>query len=338
MTELNADQRPKRLLSPESVSLPASTKLDKRQRHNSLLIFQDLPQKQETMDDNELPEQDLKTWMSQISQQLKLAASKSDIDGLATKSDFDKMNDRLVAQGVEIKQIRDMIDQYKKDFDALRISFDQTEARRLNQTYETNYRNGGNYNVNNMAAPTRPRFQKQTTTRRNLVIEGLKGKDEGEMIANLIQLTTAIGAVIYKTDVESIFRLPRRDTLNKTPGPVLVCFNRISICDNILKRKINLRDVQGMQEVYVNPDEPIEVRRAKAECRRIAVIARRDGEEVELRHDYIKIGETVFSLDELQKIPEKYRPDSNQDKGLDQACGGEAPDMETETNSGGEKT
>ena len=42
-------------------------------------------------------------------------------------------------------------------------------------------------------------------------------------------------------------------------------------------------------------------------CRRIAFNARRDGEGVELRHDYIKIGETV------------------------------APDMETETNTAGEK-
>ena len=137
MSEPNPDQRPKRLLSPESVSLPTSTKLDKRPRHNSLLIIEDLPDIQGTMDENEIPEQDLKTWMSRISQQLESAASKSDLDGLATKSDFNKMNDRLVAQGEEIKQIRDEIDQYKKDFDALRISFDQVEARRLNHTYET---------------------------------------------------------------------------------------------------------------------------------------------------------------------------------------------------------
>ena len=116
----------------------------------------------------------------------------------------------------------------KKDFDALRISFDQAEARRLNHSYKPNDRIGATYNVNNMAAPTRPRLTRQTTTRRNLVIEGLKGEDEDEMIVKLIYLTIAIGAILYKTDVQSVFRLPRRDSSNKTPRPVLVCFNRIS--------------------------------------------------------------------------------------------------------------
>ena len=92
-----------------------------------------------------------------------------------------------------------------------------------------------------------------------------------------------------------------------------------------------------MKEVFVNPDEPVEIRRANAACRRIAINARRDGEEVELRHDYIKIGETVYTLDGLQKIPEKYRLDRPLGEGLDQACGGEAPDMETEANTVGEK-
>ena len=264
MSEISAEQRQKRLLSPESVNLPTSNKLDKRQRHDSLLIEEDLPEKQEKMANKEIPESDLKSWMTRISAQLELAASKTDIVGLATKKDLDKVTDRIVAQGEEIKQIRDEIDQYKKDFDALRTTVDLAEARKLTKSYETRDRMLPARNVNNMADSVRYQPTRQTTTRRNLVIEGLKGSNEEEMATNLIRIATEIGAILFKTDIDSIIRLNRRDKSNMTPGPAVVCFGRISIRDNILKKKINLRYMDGMSEVYINPDEPVQVRRAKA--------------------------------------------------------------------------
>ena len=154
------------------------------------------------------------------------------------------------------------------------------------------------------------------------------------MITNLIHLATEIGAILFKTDIESILRIGRRDTTNKSPGPVLVCFYRITIRDNILKKKLNLRKVDGMSDVYVNPDEPVEIRRAKAILRKTAGNARRNGEEVELRYDHITIGETTYSLNDLHKLPDKYRPKieprNYQEDGLDQACGGAKAAMEME--------
>ena len=140
MSDTTAEQRNKRLLSPESVNLPTATKLDKRQRHDSLLIFEDLPDTETTMDGKETPEPDLKSWMSRISAQMELAASKSDILGLATKQDLDKIDDRISAQSEEIEQIREKLDQYKKDIDAIRHSVDQAEAIKLNRFYETSDR------------------------------------------------------------------------------------------------------------------------------------------------------------------------------------------------------
>ena len=151
MSEPNTDQRPKRLLSPESVNLPIPTKLDKRQRHNSLLVVDDLPDKQSAMNENETPASDLKQWMTRISAQLELAASKTDIVGLATKQDLDKINDQMLAQGQEIKQIREEMDLYKKDFEALRLTVDKAEAMKLNSSYETTDRMRSGLNVNNMA-------------------------------------------------------------------------------------------------------------------------------------------------------------------------------------------
>ena len=124
MNELTTEQRSKRLLSPESVNLSVTAKLDKRQRHDSLVIEEDLPVKPSDMAEKESPEPDLKIWMARISSQLELAASKTDIVGLATKQDINQINDTIVAQGAEIKQLRDEMQQYNKDFEAFRLSVD----------------------------------------------------------------------------------------------------------------------------------------------------------------------------------------------------------------------
>ena len=155
------------------------------------------------------------------------------LGNLATKIDFATMNDRIDAQREEIKQIREELTQYKKDFDSMRLAFDRSEAQKQNSVYENADRKDGNRNVNNMATMSR--------TRRNLVIEGLRGDTEEEMIANLLQITTEIGSIVYKTDVEDIFHMERHDNSNKVPGPVLIMLTRISIRDGILKRKLDLR-------------------------------------------------------------------------------------------------
>ena len=85
----------------------------------------------------------------------------------------------------------------------------------------------------------------QLNARKNLVIEGLKGSNEDEMTANVLQIASDNRAIVYTSDIVNIFRMRRRDNTNQTPGPVLVPFNRILIWDNIMKRKANLRHIIG---------------------------------------------------------------------------------------------
>ena len=287
------------MLSPESVSLPAtSTPIEKRQRHNSKKACDINPLNLNKM---ETEPQDLQSWMAMISSQLKLTA---------TKLDIQQMNDAITAQGQEINQIKDELKLHKKDLDDLRNSFDQSQARRLNRMYNTTSTRG-QANVNNMAEQNKNRPLNEHSTRKNLVVEGLKGESEDEMIASLLSITTSIGAIVYKTDIEEIFRLKRRDSTNLTPGPVLVRFNRIAIRDNVLKRKINLHGMADMKSVYINADEPVEVRHLKAIFRRVAYNAKQAGEVVELRHNHITISGITYILEELEKIPSHFRPDIN---------------------------
>ena len=313
MTDPTNEQGIKRLLSPDSTKLTEAEKLDKRLRQNSIEIEDD-SERIPSMAEAEQPERDLKSWMATISGQLKLTA---------TKQDLDTINNRIDAQGIEIKQIRDELSQYKKNFDNLQASFDQNEARKFSGEYETTNRNSNLRYVNNMA----PRGGSVSNNpRKNLVIEGLKGDDEEELITNLIQMTTSIGAVVYKSDITNIFRMNRRDAENQTPGPVMVSFARISLRDNILKKKINLRYINGMSKVYVNADEPVETRRAKAILRKVTVIARQQGKLVEARHDKVTIGDITFTLDDIHKIPSKFLRDQNgsQEKNKSDLASGES--------------
>ena len=135
--------------------------------------------------------------------------------------------------------------QYKKELDDIRSSIDQAEAQRLNRGYKTDVRNIGPRprNINNMAPSDRMR---PNNARKNPVIEGLKGRDKAELTAYLLKMATDIGAIIYSSDKVNIFRMRRKDETNSAPGPVLVSFNRISITDNIMKKKANLRYIMGM--------------------------------------------------------------------------------------------
>ena len=116
MSEITLEQGNKRLLSPESANLHTPSVVDKRQRQDSLI--EDIELITGKMDGNKEGESDLKSWM---------------LGNLAKKIDFATMNDRIDAQGEEIKQIREKLTQYKKDFDGLRLVFDRSEAFKVRQ-------------------------------------------------------------------------------------------------------------------------------------------------------------------------------------------------------------
>ena len=308
MSKFGPDYRAKRLLSPESAGLTWTlTPTEKKLRQDGL-ITKDLDPIYMSMAENEIVPRDLQTWMATNSAQLRLTTNKSDLEELATKTDLLKMNDTIIAQGEEIKQIREELQQHKKDLDSMRSTFDETEARRLNRKFES-ADIGMRGNVNNMADRRTTGPTESQSTHKNLVIEGLKGVTDIDMIADLLRITTEIGAIVYKTDIDSIYRLNRQDSRNQAPGPALVKFDRIPVRDSILKNKFNLCKIENMKTVYINADEPVHIRRMKAMFRRVAFNARTLGEDVELRHNYIKIGMTTFGLDELYKIPAKFLPD-----------------------------
>ena len=74
----------------------------------------------------------------------------------------------------------------------------------------------------------------------------------------------------YEHDIEEVFRIERGDENDLRPMPVLVMFSRDIIHDAVITKKATLQRIEGMDKVYINVDEPLHIRRAKAILRKAA--------------------------------------------------------------------
>ena len=224
----------------------------------------------------------------------------------ATKADIMQIDDKVTAQNMEIQQIKKTLTTHEVDIRKLQNTVDECVAANLVLKEELNA-NRVQAPVRelstNMAAPTRKTVD---IARRNMIIEGLPGEDEEAIYANFLRITSTINVIIYKSDIEGLSRLPRRDRQNKTPGPVLVTMTRAVLRDNILKNKAALMDHPDMTGVFINADETKEVRIAKSILRKTAYNAKQDNVEVEYRHNRVRIAETWYTTGDIEKLPAKY--------------------------------
>ena len=151
--------------------------------------------------------------------------------------------------------------------------------------------------------------------RRNLVIEGLPGESEPEMIAEFIKIAAAAGVIVYAKEVEQVVRMIRRDESNKKPGPVLLTLSRMVLRDTLLKKKGDLKKVAGFDKVFINADEPFETRKAKSFLRKAAYHAKLSGETVFFKHNQVSINGEVYTTKNYEKIPGKFlRPGNDEDQ------------------------
>ena len=132
-----------------------------------------------------------------------------------------------------------------------------------------------------------------------------------ETTAFIIHLCSALGIVAFASDIECIVRMKRRDQSSRPP-PVLVTFAQLRIRSALLRNKVRLFDIEKYAKVFINLDEPIEVRRFKAVFRRVGYRARMDGKSVKIRDDWIMIEDNLYRPPDMDKIPAQYR------EGIDQ--------------------
>ena len=239
--------------------------------------------------------------MADLMQQLKLTAKASDLVDLATKKDVQEIQTTVTAHTLELKQIKDDLEIHAKRLQQLEDNLGRQAAASLNRTkpdvdFSRPRQDGGPHVSSNQA----------NSRRRNLVFEGLQTLSDRDTIAYVIQLCSAIDIVAYQTDFESVLPMRRRDGSDKPP-PVLITFAEPHVRAAILRKKFKLAEIEKYASIFINLDEPIEVRRAKAVFRRVGYQARQDGRTVLLRDDWIRIDDEEYRITDLENIPEKYR-------------------------------
>ena len=130
--------------------------------------------------------------------------------------------------------------------------------------------------------------------------------DTEDVYEYVIQLATSLHIKADKRDISAAKRLGRNKRQDNRPRPILVCFLYVSLRDELMKRKARLKHCPGYEKVWVNADEPKEIRRNKGKLRKVAYMARKVNATVKVGRDSITIDGKLYTIDRLEQIPTKY--------------------------------
>ena len=285
----------KRDLSTGSTPSPTSVvQYDKRQRSDIDEFNWDL-----TQTVNMEPE----VTLADIMDQLKMTAKVSNLADVAKKRDLIKLQNTVSSHSVEILQLKDDLKLHAQRIQQLEESLGQYTASVMNRPQPD-----VDILSRNQYGGPQARASQFDSRRKNLVFEGIPNMPDRDVVGYIVALCSALKIIAYPSDIESIVRMNRRDGTSK-PAPVLATFDQLHIRSSILRKKSSLAEINKYDKVFINLDEPIETRRAKAIFRRIGYCARQDGKTVLIRDDWISIDDVQFKVNDINKIPEPYRVD-----------------------------
>ena len=143
--------------------------------------------------------------------------------------------------------------------------------------------------------------------------------DDGSIMEPILDLCQAMGAIVFTSDIEDIVMLGKVDlkTNHPRPPPVKVTFEQFHMRDKIMQRKSGLMHKEKYAKIFINADEPADIRRMKGFLRRVAYKARNLGKDVQFHSDWIQIDGVTYKSTELEKIPREYNPDNTRPKNPD---------------------
>ena len=145
----------------------------------------------------------------------------------------------------------------------------------------------------------------------NVVIEGLPELNRSantDTMGQIIGLLQKINVNVEPRDFSIVKRLPRRLTTDHSPRPVLVCFTHPLTRESVLAKKDDLFRIESCKTIYLNPDEPIEIRRLKSRFRLIAFFVRANGGNCVFNSEGIKNNNVEYPAHDHNKIPIEFLP------------------------------
>ena len=234
-----------------------------------------------------------------------------DLRNLATKEDIHQINLKLEGYAKEVTDLKMSFEKHKADLRDISELSNKNAASIMDLGQRiSGPEEGGALSQRGQygGVPSRPIQNNQMQKRMNLVLEGISM--DKDPYGYLLELGEDLGFVVYKRDITNVTRLRRRDSSDPKPPPLLVSFNQSHVRDSYLRNKYKLKGNPKYDQIWINADETMEVRRLKSRFRRIAYLARRNGETVYFNHQSITIGENTFNASQLSLIPDAYKPDS----------------------------
>ena len=286
------DHGQKRILSPEI----AQNTPDKRIRHQSIGLSSS-----ELVTGPSGPEVfTMADIMAELRKLRVEAITKQDLTAFVTRDELKAFEVKQIAQSEEISQLR-----VQNETQEARLK--QVEEAQSKQTVERAARErrpeATERDVNKQVG-----FSEESPRWLNVIMHGIRKEENQDLFSTVISIGDSLGMTVYKEDIRDVYRLPNRNPNSARPPHVLVTFDRPYLRNNFLRRKYDLSKVEKYSDVYLNADEPMELRRLKGLYRRIATAARSAGETVVMGQDWIKIGNTTYLPTEIDQIPTVFMP------------------------------
>ena len=145
--------------------------------------------------------------------------------------------------------------------------------------------------------------------RNNVIIHGITAMKDDDVMTTVLDMCQVMGSIIFASDIVDVTRLGSYDVPTPKPPPVRVTFEYTYQRNNMLRRKANLMNHERFAQIFVSPDEPIEMRRIRGLFRKVAYRARAAGKEVVVRTEWIKIDDVTYQASEIDRIPSEFKPE-----------------------------
>ena len=241
-----------------------------------------------------------------VARQYSLLDVMEELKKLATKEDLVQVKGTLIAESAEIQQLKGELGKHNERIKSLE---EQVGARAAVELDRTHRRPEGE-NVNRKQyGGAQAGADRQRNRRRSIVMHGLWAETDDALMDEILDVCQAMNAIIFSSDIVDIDRLGRSDPKPARPAPVRVTFEHNYMRDKILQKKAGLATKEKFANIFINADDPADIRRIKGYFRRVAYKARSLGKEVMFRSEWIQIDGVTYNASDLGKIPPQYNPD-----------------------------
>ena len=233
--------------------------------------------------------------------------SKADYEKLRSEmADHQTAYDRQVAEQLaKQNKIEEILKDQQNQLDALQakqLSLD-TKAANPPPAVDLSSYSGALQNAQPFHRHTSP------DKSRNAMILGVKGRNDENLHAFFNDLCNQLGLRFNNDDVLIIRRL-NPQTKSDRPPPVVVSFSSKASLDRLMRAKSALKGISGFSDIWINPDEPTAIRRAKGKIRMIAAFQRKLGASVLVTSDGLKLNNEFFALKDIVSIPARLLPNN----------------------------